>query len=129
MIKRRAFASFDVEHDEDLRDRLITQSQQPDLLLDLADWSVREPESVNSREMLRKRIGRLDLMVVICGEHTDTATGVADELAIAISERKPYFLLMGRAKTASKMPKGAKDTDKIYGWTLESLRALIGGVR
>jgi len=69
------------------------------------------------------------LMVVICGEHTDAAVGVTNELNMALNERKPYFLLMGRAKNASKMPKGAKDTDKIYGWTPESLRALISGVR
>ena len=36
-------------------------------------------------------------MIVICGEHTHTATGVSHELEIAQEEDMPYFLLKGYA--------------------------------
>ena len=37
------------------------------------------------------RIRRADLTIVICGEYTDTAEGVAAELTIAQEEENPIF--------------------------------------
>jgi len=129
MTKKRIFVIFDVEHDEDLRNRVITDSQKEESTFDLADWSVKEAPSVNSREMLKKRMGRVDVVMVICGEHTDNAAGVGEEFAVAQALQKPYFLIMGRSAATSKKPANAKDTDKIYGWTAVGLKTLIDGVR
>ena len=54
---------------------------------------------------VRNRIHRVDLVIVICGEHTHDADGVAGEVTITQEERKPYFLLkpnppMDGARTA-----------------------------
>lgn len=65
----------------------------------------------------------------MCGEHTDTASGVSAELAIAQEENKPYFLLWGRSRKTCKKPKSAKSSDKIYKWTRDNLKSLIGGAR
>jgi hypothetical protein len=129
MAKKRVFTSFDFDHDEDLRNLLIGQTKHPDSPFDLADWSVKEPITGNWKEKVRTRIRSVDQVVVICGEHTDTATGVAAELAIVQEEKKPYFLLWGRTNKTCKKPKGAKDGDKIYNWTWDNLKALIGGAR
>jgi hypothetical protein len=129
MRKKRVFASFDVDHDEDLRNLLIVQSQRRDSEFELADWSVKEPMTDQWKELLRARIRRVDLLIVICGEHTGTAADVAAELLIAQQEKKNYILLMGRADKACKKPAAAKDADKIYSWTWESLTALIAGAR
>jgi hypothetical protein len=129
MGKKRVFASFDVDHDEDLRNLLIIQSQRRDSEFELADWSVKEPMTGKWKELLRTRIRRVDLVVVICGEHTGTAADVAVELLIAQQEKKPYVLLLGRADKACKKPEGAKEADRIYNWTWDSLKALIGGAR
>jgi hypothetical protein len=71
----------------------------------------------------------VDVVCVICGEHTDTATGVSAELKIAQEEKIPYFLLKGYSEKTCKKPKAAKDTDKIYAWTWENLKKLVGGGR
>jgi hypothetical protein len=66
---------------------------------------------------------------VICGHKTDTATGVAAEVRIAREEKKPYFLLAGRATGTNKKPTSALASDKLYNWTWPNLKALIGGAR
>ena len=129
MAKKRVFTSFDFDHDEDLKNLLVGQSRNPDSPFDLADWSVKEPMTGNWKEKVRTRIRSVDIVAVICGEHTDTATGVSAELSIAQEEKKPYFLLWGRANNTSKKPKSAKESDKIYNWTWDNLKALIGGSR
>ncbi len=129
MAKERVFTSFDFDNDEDLRNLLQGQSKHPDSPFDFADWSVKEPMTGNWKEKVRTRIRSVDIVAVICGEHTDTATGVSAELSIAQEEKKPYFLLCGRANKTCKKPKTAKDTDKIYNWTWDNLKALIGGTR
>lgn len=65
----------------------------------------------------------------MCGEHTDKAVGVSAELEIAQEEGNPYFLLYGRSSKTCKKPTAAKASDKMYNWTWDNLKALIGGRR
>src|SRR5258708_7473076 len=125
----RAFISFDFDHDEDLRNLLAGQAKHPDTPFDLADSSVKEYMTGDWKEKVRARIRQTDLTIVICGQYTSQATGVAAELSISREERKPYFLLWGRAEKNCTKPSNAFDTDKIYNWTWDNLRALIGGQR
>jgi hypothetical protein len=81
------------------------------------------------KEKVRQRIKKVDQVIVICGEHTDTATGVAAELKITQEESKPYFLLWGRSDKTCVKPKTAKETDKIYKWTWDNLKRLLNGER
>jgi hypothetical protein len=129
MAKKRVFISFDFDHDEDLRNLLVGQAKNPDSPFDIADWSVKEPLTGNWKEKVRERIRRTDLTIVICGEWTHTATGVAEELRITREEGKPYFLLWGRADKKCTKPKTALESDKIYKWTWDNLKKLIGGAR
>lgn len=96
---------------------------------EMADWSVKEPMTGDWKEKVRERIKRVDQMLVICGEHTDTATGVNVELKIAREEEIPYFLLWGRSGKDCKKPAAASPSDKIYKWTWDNLENLIGGAR
>jgi hypothetical protein len=129
MAKKRAFISFDFDHDEDLRNLLVGQAKNPDSPFDIADWSVKEALTGNWKEKVRVRIRKTDLTIVICGEWTHTATGVAEELMITREEEKPYFLLWGRSDKTCTKPKTALASDKIYKWTWENLKNLIGGAR
>ena len=129
MAKKRVFTSFDYDHDEDLRVMLVGQSRNEDSPFEMADWSVKELMTEDWKKKVRARIKRCDLVAVICGEHTDTATGVSAELRIAQDEEIPYFLLHGRKDKTCKKPTSAKSTDKIYNWTWDNLKTLIGGGR
>jgi len=129
MAKKRVFTGFDFDHDEDLRNLMVGQSKKTDSPFELADWSVKAPMTGDWKEKVRTRIRSTDQVIIICGEHTDTATGVSTELSIAQEEKKPYFLLYGRSSKTCKKPKSAKSADKMYKWTWDNLKKLIGGTR
>lgn len=127
--KKRVFISFDYDHDSDLKTLLIGQSKHEDTPFEISDWSVKEELSGDWKAKVRTRIKKVDIVAVICGEHTDTATGVSAEITIAQEESKSYFLLAGRSSGKNKKPKSAKSSDKIYKWTWDNLKKLIHGQR
>lgn len=129
MALRRAFIAFDYDHDEDLRNLLAGQARHPDTPFEMANWSVKEPFHGDWRAKVRERIRQTDFTIVICGQWTHLATGVADELRITREEQKPYFLLYGRADKACTQPTSALPSDKTYRWTWDNLKALIAGQR
>lgn len=128
MAKTRVFISFDYDHDLDLKNLLVGQAKNPDSPFEIADWSVKTASS-GWREDARKRIRASDVVAVICGQYTHTATGVGVELSIAQDEGVSYFLLWGRADKTCTKPTTAKSTDEIYKWTWDNLKQLIGGAR
>ena len=129
MASKRAFISFDYDNDQDLRVLLVGQARNSDTPFSISDWSVKEPLIGNWKQQIRQRIRRTDLSIVICGEQTHSATGVAAELQITREEGNPYFLLHGRSGKTCRKPTSARQTDKIYNWTWENLKLLINGGR
>ena len=129
MAKTRAFISFDFDHDEDLRNLLVGQAKNEDSPFEIADRSLKEPLTGDWKKKIRERIKRVDQVIVICGEHTDSATGVSTELEITQEESIPYFLLWGRSDKTCVKPKSANASDKIYKWTWENLKDLLAGAR
>lgn len=127
--KTKVFISFDFDNDEDLKILLVGQAKNDDSPFEITDMSVKDELSGDWKEKVRTRIKKVDQVVVICGEHTDTASGVAAEVKIAQEESKPYFLLNGRSGKTCVKPKNAKDTDKIYNWTWDNLKLLLQGNR
>ena len=128
-VKKRVFISFDFDHDEELRDALVAQAKNPDSPFSIVDSSVKEPITEKWRKKVRKLIRSADLTVVICGEHTNTASGVAAEVTIAREECKPYFLLKGRRNKNCTKPGSALLTDEINKWKWNNLRKLIAEER
>ena len=104
MPPKRAFISFDFDHDEDLRNLLVGQSKNPDSPFEITDRSLTEPLTGDWKEKVRRRMDNVDLVIVICGEYTDTARGVAAELAIAreaasgVSRDEESVLASGRIR-------------------------------
>ena len=129
MAKKSAFISFDFDHDEFLRTALAGQAKNPDSPFDIIDRSVKEPLTGDWKAKVRGRIERADLVIVICGEHTHKATGVTVELQFAKDLGKPYFLLQGYPDKNCTKPSNADVNDKMYNWTWDNLKLLIGGAR
>lgn len=128
MNKKRTFISFDYDHDVILKTFLVGQSKNEDSPFDIIDMSIKEAIDSNWKYYARQRIKRCDVVVVICGEHTDTATGVSAELSIAQEEGVPYFLLNGYSDKYCKKPKAALTSDRIYKWTWDNLKLLFNKV-
>ena len=77
---------------------MVAQARNLESPFSITDWSVRHRIDENWRREVRDCIRRADLTIVICGEHTHDAPGVAAEITIAREEGKPYFLLRGAEK-------------------------------
>lgn len=122
------YISFDYDHDDDLKTLLVGQAKNADSPFYIEDWSIKEA-STDWKEKARSRIWRVEQVIVVCGQSTDTASGVDVEILIAREEQKPYFLLAGRADGGNKKPAAALASDKVYNWTWDNLKILISGGR
>lgn len=129
MAKTKVFISFDYDNDETLKEFLVGQSKLADSPFELADWSIKEAISEDWKKKARTRIKSVDVVAVICGKKTHTATGVSAEVKIAQDEKVPYFLLKGYKDAVCIKPTAAKTDDKVYTWTWPNLKSLIGGGR
>ena len=125
MTTRSVFISFDYDNDKDLPGNLVAQAVRPDSPFSITDRSVMAPIDEKWRREVRDRIRKVDLVIVICGEHTHDADGVAGEVTITQEERKPYFLLEGRRKKTCTKPRNVRSSDEIHSWTWPNLRKLI----
>ena len=128
MSTKSVFISFDYDHDNDRRGDLVAQARDPESPFRITDWSVQQPIDENWRREVRDRIRRVDLMIVICGEHTHDAAGVAAEVTIAREEGTPYFLLKGRRRKTCTKPRNVLSSDEMHSWTWENLKNLINGM-
>ena len=129
MSKKRVFISFDYDHDSDIKECLVGQARNPDSPFEIIDMSIKETIESNWRKNARQRIKGCDVVIILCGHSTHTASGVSAELTIAQEEHIPYFLLQGRHDGYCKKPNHAYSTDKMYKWTWDNLKALLNGAR
>jgi len=127
--KKRVFISFDYDNDEKAKIMLAGQAKLPDSPFDFKDASVKEHLTGDWKEKVRRRMDNVDIVAVLCGERTHTAAGVSAELSIAKEKGKDFFLLAAYSDKTCTKPKGASSTDKLYKWTWDNLKALIGGRR
>lgn len=129
MANKRVFISFDVDHDEGTKIMLAGQAKKPDTPFDFKDASVKEPLTGDWKDKVRRRMDNIDVVIVLCGEHTHTASGVAAELTIAQEKRKEYFLLAAYTDKHCTKPTSAKLSDTVYQWTWDNLKKLLAGQR
>ena len=127
MTAKRAFISFDFDHDDDLRNALVGQAKYPNSPFDIVDASVRKHLRGDWEMQVRRRIQRADLVIVMCGERTHEAEGVAIEVTIAQQEGVDYFLLRGHSDRVCTKPASARSDDEMHDWTWDNLRKLIDG--
>lgn len=127
--KKRVFISFDYDYNEGAKTMLAGQAKLPDSPFDFIDASVKEHLTGDWKEKIRRRMDNIDVVVVLCGEQTHTASGVAAELTIAQDKAKSYFLLRTYSDKNCTKPTSAKLDDKIYQWTWPNLKTLMGGGR
>lgn len=129
MANKRVFISFDIDHDEGAKNMLAGQAKLPDSPFDFKDNSVKEHLTGDWKEKVRRRMDNVDVVIVLCGTQTHNTAGVAAELSIAKEKNKPYFLVAAYSDKSCTKPTSASGTDKVYDWTWDNLKALIGGGR
>lgn len=129
MAKKAAFISFDYDNDELVKKALAGQADLEDSPFSFYDRSVKEHLTGDWKTKVKGRIQRADIVIVLCGEKTHTAQGVAAELTLTKEVGKPYFLLAAYPDKNCTKPTTADTNDKVYKWNWDNLKALIGGAR
>src|SRR5690349_21830438 len=122
MATTRAFISFDYDHDEGAKIMLAGQAKLPDSPFDFTDASIKEHLTGDWKKKVSRRMANIDVVIVLCGEWTHTARGVAAEVEIAIEQGKNYFLLAAYPDKSCTKPSTASASDKVYKWTWENLK-------
>lgn len=127
--KKRVFISFDYDNDEGAKTMLAGQAKLDDSPFDFKDASVKDHLTGDWKEKVKRRMDNVDVVIVLCGQKTDKAAGVAAELTIAKEKKKEYFLLAAYSDKTCTQPTLASSSDKLYNWTWPNLKTLIGGGR
>lgn len=126
---KKVFISFDYDNDEFLRTALVGQAKNPDTPFSIIDRSLKEPLDGDWKSKVKARIDRADIVVIMCGQKTHTASGVSAEVLMAQELGKPHFYIKGYSDKDCTFPKASRTSDKMYAWTWSNLKTLIGGGR
>ncbi len=117
----RIFVAFDVDHDQDLFDRMVASSRRQETF-EISGRSQNSAMPEPWQQRTQGQVAAADQVVVVCGEHTDKSERVATELRMAQEQGKPVILLWSRRESMCKKPLGARPADSMYSWTDDFLR-------
>ena len=124
-MKTKVFISFDYDHDLSQKNLLVGQSRLDDSPFEISDVSIKQEETdwVNKA---RQKIRNADVVIILCGYYTDTAKGVDMELKLAREVGTKYYFLRAYNDRTPYKPKSAYSFEKIYDWTWDNLKYLLG---
>ena len=121
----RIFVSFDLEHDRDLYALMLDEAALPNSGFEVSGHSEIRSAMDHSSEVARRGIEEADGVIFICGEHTEGALPMGNELRLAQEGQTPYLLLWGRREIMCTKPIGAKPAEGMYSWTSEIMKTQL----
>jgi hypothetical protein len=126
MTKKRAFISFDFDHDERWRNLFVGQGKLPDTPWEIADWSSKEDLAQSKwEEIIKDKINRCNMVIVLVGRNMAGATGVVKEIIMAEEQDVPLFgVYVDDANTQSTLPAGLARNRTIT-WTWPNVAAAV----
>lgn len=125
----RVFLSFDLAHDADLFERFVEESGTELSSFEIMGRSRAHSGADPTDTRLRRELGDVDEMIILCGEHSEDSDRMSTELELAQEAKRPYVMLWGRREKMCTKPKSAKSADAIYGWTADILHDQINMLR
>ncbi|HPF47120.1 MAG: TIR domain-containing protein [Alphaproteobacteria bacterium] len=119
--KKKIFISFDYPTDRILKNELVGQSQADDAGFKIANWSMK-PNVINGKWLKEAKfhISRCDALVVLVGENTHTAPGVAKEIEIALSMDKTIIQLLAHPQNTPIQKAGTPQP-----WDADGLKVFL----
>lgn len=123
-MKTKVFVSFDFDNDKVLKDFIIGQSKLPDSPFSVSDHSLKEaaPEK-DWEDKAEAAIKRSDIVVVMVGPKTHSASGVLKEVRMARDTETKIVQVIGyKDGDYTAVP----DAGRLYSWNWENLKKLLG---
>ena len=127
MTKKKVFISFDFDNDLDLKELIVGQEKLPDSPFEVVDTSLKEAAPTKTWEdKARAAVRRSDLVIVMLGTKTATASGVLKEVAIAREAGVPIAQIIGNKGTN---PTPVPNAGRVYAWDWDNLAELFDSGR
>lgn len=127
MSKRRAFVSFDYDHDLRLKNLFCGQIHEGSPTpFSAEDWSSKRtlPEA-QWKKLIESKIARCHFMIVLVGRHMGSASGVSEEIALARRAQVPIFgVYVDGAGFFSTLPAGLRRSQMVK-WQWPLIRSRI----
>jgi hypothetical protein len=123
MRKKRVYIAFEYEPDRCLKDLLIGQSSNKESPFEVIDGSLREaaPEK-DWEEKAESRIKLADVVIVLLGNTTHRAPGVAKEISLARRLNKKIVQVIGYKDCQYKRLPNA---GRLYCWSWDNLKKIL----
>ncbi len=120
----RVFVAFDMDHDQDLCNKMIA-SAGGTAIFEVSGTSEPRVDPETWARTTQAHIAESEQIVVVCGAHTEGSVSVAAELRMARLENKPVILLWSRREIMCQKPVGALPVDSMYSWTSDILESQL----
>ncbi len=125
MADPRAFISFDFDNNKTEKDLFVGQAKNSRTPFNIEDWSSKTHLPQREWEkLINDKIKKCNMLIVLVGKRTYTATGVEKEISFAKANDVPVFgVYVGGAGSSTSLPEGLKrsrtiewEWDEIADW-------------
>lgn len=119
MANPRAFISFDYDNNSGEKIYFAGQAKNSRTPFNIEDWSSKATLPQHEWEnLIKAKVNRCNLLIVLVGLKTYTATGVVKEIEFAKSQNVPVFgVYVGGANSTTILPTGLQRNRTIgWGW-------------
>jgi len=125
----RAFISFDFDNNSTEKLLFVGQAKNSKTLFNIEDWSSKESLPQKEwEELIKSKINKCNMLIVIVGKKTHTATGVLKEIAFAKNQNVPVFgVYVGGADNTSTLPTGLQ-RNRTIDWVWDVIASAIDQV-
>lgn len=126
MANPRVFISFDFDHNADDKKYFAGQAKNSRTPFNIEDWSSKASLPQKLWEaLIEEKIKKCNILLVLVGKKTYTATGVVKEISFAKSHAIPVFgVYVGGANTATSLPDGLP-RNRVIPWEWEKIASAI----
>ena len=126
MAYPRAFISFDYDNNFDYKVLFAGQAKHSKTPFNIEDWSSKSTLPQKEWEdLIKAKINKCNMLIVIVGKKTSTATGVVKEIAFAKSQNVPVCgVYVDDANYLTSLPEGLS-RNKTVAWDWEKIADAI----
>ncbi len=126
MNQPTVYIAFDYD-DLGVKESLIADSKRPDCPWRFVDNSISREIPQRWAAEAERLIKASNCVLVLCGQQTHQAVGVATEVQLAQKHGKRYFLLSGTRVGTPTRPKHARADDRIWTYRWPTVKTLLEG--
>ena len=126
MADPRAFVSFDFDNNFTERLLFVGQAKNSRTPFSIQDWSSKSvlPQA-QWEKLINEKVGMTNLMIVLVGKSTSSASGVVKEISFATANDVPTFgVYVGGAGTSTTLPAGLP-RNRVISWEWDAIAKAV----